>query len=68
IYLIRHSGEDIEACHLIKDLFKYNDSVKIISEDMTPSEFEKLIPVSYTHLDVYKRQILSKIYLNIMIL
>ena len=43
IYLIRHSGEDIEACHLIKDLFKYNDSVKIISEDMTPSEFEKLI-------------------------
>lgn len=43
IYLIRHSGEDIEACHLIKDSFKYNDSVKIISEDMTPSEFEKLI-------------------------
>lgn len=43
VYLIRHSGEDLEACKNIKNLFDEKDNVRIISNDLTPSEFENLI-------------------------
>lgn len=43
VYLIHHSGEDIEACEIIKGYFLDNDEVRIIEDDLTPSEFENLI-------------------------
>lgn len=43
VYLIKHSKEDIEACKQLKSLFPTEDRVKLISEDLTPSEFEELI-------------------------
>lgn len=43
VYLVRHSFEDIEACELIKELFKEDDKVHILLDDMTPTEFEQLI-------------------------
>jgi len=43
VYLARHSNEDIQACHLIKDMFSNDDKVQVIEEDMTPNEFEKMV-------------------------
>lgn len=43
VYLIRHSGEDLKVCKMVKNLFSENRNVKIISDDLTPSEFQDLI-------------------------
>lgn len=43
IYLAKHSYEDIEACILIKNLFKNDNNVIVIDEDVTPNEFEKMV-------------------------
>lgn len=43
VYLIRHSGEDIHACIKIKNLFQDDNDVRMIVDDMTPQEFQKLI-------------------------
>ena len=43
IYVIMHSLDDAKFCQLIKDLYKENKQVKLISEDLSFLEFEKLI-------------------------
>lgn len=43
VYLIRHSGEDIEACREIKNMFQTENRVSMIIDDLEPSEFESLI-------------------------
>lgn len=43
IYLTKHSHNDTEACHLIKNMFSDDSGVKVIVDDMTPKEFENLI-------------------------
>ncbi|GAA0478725.1 polysaccharide pyruvyl transferase family protein [Alkalibacterium indicireducens] len=43
IYLTKHSHNDTEACHLIKNMFTDDSGVKMIVDDMTPKEFENLI-------------------------
>lgn len=42
VYLIRHSGEDLEVCKMIKNMFSNIDNVKVICDDLTPSDFQKL--------------------------
>ena len=43
IYLIRHSYEDIEACHLIKKEFEENTNVTLINDDLSCFDFERII-------------------------
>ena len=43
VYLIRHSGEDLKACIMIKEMFAEDSKVMLIQDDMTPAEFENLI-------------------------
>lgn len=43
VYLIRHSFEDIEACKLIKERFPNDEKVQLLTDDLTPNEFENLI-------------------------
>ena len=43
VYLIRHSYEDIEACKLLKNMYKYNDKVIIVIEELNCIEFENII-------------------------
>lgn len=43
IYLIRHSFEDIEACQDIKEKFKINENVVLLSNDISCIEFDEII-------------------------
>lgn len=43
IYLIRHSFEDKKACEMIKNEYKNNERVILLSEDMNCFEFSNLI-------------------------
>lgn len=43
VYLVRHSTEDLEACVQIKNMFRNSEKVILMSEEMTPFEFEELV-------------------------
>lgn len=43
IYLVRHSFEDMEACKLIKERFKNNDKVVLMTDDMSCLEFDEVV-------------------------
>ncbi|NMB19082.1 MAG: polysaccharide pyruvyl transferase family protein, partial [Erysipelothrix sp.] len=43
IYLIRHSFEDLEACQAIKEKFKMNQNVVLLSDDISCIEFDDMI-------------------------
>lgn len=43
VYIVRHSHEDIIACELIKELYKSNESVLLIKDDMSSLEFDDLV-------------------------
>lgn len=43
IYLIRHSYEDIDACKLLKDMYKDNEKVILVIEELNCIEFENTI-------------------------
>jgi colanic acid/amylovoran biosynthesis protein len=43
VYLIRHSYEDLPICQGIKKIFHKNNSVELISDDLSAVELEKLI-------------------------
>jgi len=43
IYLISHSYDDIAMCKKIANTYTENPKIHLITDDMTPNEFEKLI-------------------------
>jgi len=43
VTIVRHSYEDIEACLLIKDLYKDNEAVQLIEDDMSCIDFDRLV-------------------------
>lgn len=43
VYLLRHSYEDIEACKIIKGMYKDNNKVILIGSDLNCLEFEDVI-------------------------
>lgn len=43
VYIIRHSYEDLQVCELIKNEFCDNNSVRLMNEDMSCLEFDKLV-------------------------
>ena len=43
VYILRHSYEDLHICEKIKELFKDNSNVFIISDDLNAIQLEKII-------------------------
>lgn len=43
IYIVRHSAQDSNAIHILKEEYEVESKVRVIDEDMTPNEFEKLV-------------------------
>ncbi len=43
VYLLRHSYEDIEACEMIKEKFKGNDKVFLLSDEYSCFEYESMV-------------------------
>ena len=41
----------------LEGLVPNDDSVRLLSHELEDSDYSLLYPVSYTHLDVYKRQV-----------
>lgn len=42
VYLLRHSGEDLECCQKIKGMFPDSDAVKLIENNLSCLEYDRL--------------------------
>lgn len=43
VYILRHSSEDFSVCSELKKIFRKNEKVKLISDDLNCIELEKII-------------------------